>query len=120
MFAPAGLTSRQRTATDGGASPPGEHVNPSDPNLIVGIGGSAGGIAALEILFRGLPPDTGMAFVIVTHQARGHESALPSILGRFTAMPVAAAADGDKIAPDHVYVCPPDHQLTIQAGRLRL
>src|SRR5450432_3275719 len=95
-------------------------LDPSDRNLIVGIGASAGGIAALEALFRGLPVDTGMGFVVITHQARGHESALPAILGRYTAMPVAAAVDGAKVEPNHVYICPPDYLLTLQRGRLHL
>jgi chemotaxis response regulator CheB len=34
---------------------------------IAGIGASAGGVEALEVLFQDLPPDSGMAFVLVTH-----------------------------------------------------
>lgn len=87
---------------------------------IVGIGASAGGLQALEGLLPGLPLDTGMAFVVVTHMAPGRESPLPSILSRFTAMPVESATDKAVVEPDHVYVCPPDAVLTVQEGRLRL
>jgi two-component system, chemotaxis family, CheB/CheR fusion protein len=47
---------------------------------IVGIGASAGGLAALEAFFSGMPPDRdpGMAFVLVQHLAPDHESVLPS------------------------------------------
>ena len=41
---------------------------------VVGIGASAGGLEALEELFREMPLDTGMAFVVVTHQHPGHAS----------------------------------------------
>src|SRR5438105_11420868 len=87
---------------------------------IVGIGASAGGLKAFEGFLPGVPPDTGMAFVIVTHLARGHESSLPAILARYTPMPVAAAVDGMAVEPNHVYVCPPDRVLNLAGGRLRL
>src|SRR5215211_4370250 len=67
-----------------------------------------------------MPPDTGMAFVLVSHMARGHESALPEILSRHTSMAMRIAADGAVVEPDHVYVCPPDHLLTIEGGKLYL
>ncbi len=90
------------------------------PVAIVGIGASAGGLEALEALFRNLPPDTGLGFVIVTHLARGHVSALPEIIARFTPMHVQSAEDGVLAAADQVYVCPADHILTIASGRLEL
>ena len=52
------------------------------PFPIVGIGASAGGVEALEVLFQDLPPDSGMAFVLVTHLPVGYETSLPDILGR--------------------------------------
>lgn len=87
---------------------------------IVGIGASAGGVKALEGFFRGLPADTGMAFVIVMHMAPDRESALPEILERFSAIPVASAENGVAVTPGHVYVCPPGHFATVTDNRLRL
>jgi two-component system, chemotaxis family, CheB/CheR fusion protein len=43
---------------------------------IVGIGASAGGLEALEGLFRAMSAETGLSFVVITHLARGHVSAL--------------------------------------------
>ena len=54
---------------------------------IVGIGASAGGVEALEALFRAMPPDPGMAFVVVTHLAPKRESMLPEILARDARIP---------------------------------
>lgn len=88
--------------------------------LVVGIGVSAGGIEALEAMFRGWQGPTGLAFVVVSHLAPGRESNLPAILGRFTAMPVAPARDGERPRADHVHVAPPDAVLTVRGGRLRL
>jgi two-component system CheB/CheR fusion protein len=93
----------------------------SDEGLfVVGIGSSAGGIEALEGLFRGVQGRTGLAFVIVSHLAPGRESVLPSIVARFTDMKVETARDGQPIAAEQVYVAPPDGILTISEGKLRL
>ena len=88
--------------------------------FVVGIGASAGGVEALEALFRPMPSDTGLAFVVVSHLAPHKISMLDDIVGRFTAMPVAQAQDGAKVEADHVYIIPPDHSLTLERGRLRV
>src|SRR5439155_24070652 len=64
---------------------------------VVGLGGSAGGINALRTFFTSMPPDSGMAFVVVMHLAPDHESTLPEVLARSTSMPVLSARDGDKV-----------------------
>jgi two-component system, chemotaxis family, CheB/CheR fusion protein len=88
--------------------------------FIVGIGVSAGGIEALEELFRPMPSDTGMAFVVVAHLAPNKASFLDEIVGRFTAMPVARPSDGVEVEANHVYVIAPDTTLTLDGGRLRV
>ena len=57
------------------------------PFSIVGVGASAGGLEAFTQLLKALPPDTGMAFVLVQHLAPTHVSALAEILSRATQMP---------------------------------
>src|SRR5579871_2780011 len=90
------------------------------PLAVVGIGASAGGLAALEHFFDGMPDAMGFAFVLVTHMAAGTHSSLPELLARFTPMPVAEAEEGQVLEPNHVYVCPPDHMLTLEDGMIRL
>ena len=90
------------------------------PQLIAGIGASAGGLEALRSLLRPLAADTGIAFLVMTHMPRGQDSAMSEILSRYTTMPVRVAADGELVEADHLYVCPPDHLLTVSAGRMRL
>jgi len=87
---------------------------------IVGIGASAGGLEALQQLFRAMPEDTGIGFVVVTHQHPGHESLLPELLGRETGMPVVQIADGVNVEPNHVYVLGPGATVHIEAGTLHL
>lgn len=87
---------------------------------IVGIGASAGGLEAFTGLFRALPPDLGMAYVLVPHLDPLHESAITQIVGRTTSMPVIEIDDGIKVEPDHVYVIPPNSDLTISQARLHI
>lgn len=86
---------------------------------IVGIGASAGGLEALDELFDHLPSDTGMAFVVVTHQHPGRTSLLPELLARRTEMTVVPVTDGSQVLPNHVYVGTPGGHLAIHDGTLR-
>ncbi len=79
---------------------------------MVGLGGSAGGIAALQRFFAAAPADSGMVFVVVMHLAADHESALPQILQRATAMPVQQVDETVRTQADHVYVIPPGKTLS--------
>ncbi|HEU5182474.1 MAG TPA: chemotaxis protein CheB [Candidatus Polarisedimenticolia bacterium] len=87
---------------------------------VVGVGASAGGLEAFTQLLRALPDDTGMAFVLVQHLAPSHESALAGILSRAASMPVCEVADEPEIEPNHVYVIPPNRNMTIAGGHLKL
>ena len=87
---------------------------------IVGIGASAGGLEAYEEFFRHLPSESGLAFVLVLHLDPGHASLLAEILQRSTAMPVLEATDRAVGCVDHVYVIPPNQDMTISNGQLCL
>ncbi|HET6718074.1 MAG TPA: chemotaxis protein CheB, partial [Rhodocyclaceae bacterium] len=87
---------------------------------IVGMGASAGGLEAFEHFFRSVPAASGLAFVLVPHLDPSHASILTEILQRTTAMPVVEAQDQMVVAPDHVYVIPPNRDLSIFHGVLQL
>ena len=87
---------------------------------VVGVGASAGGVEALEYLFKAMPAEPGMAFVIITHLAPKRESMLPEILARDTRMPVLVAEHDQLVRADHIYVVPADSVLQIENGRLRV
>ena len=87
---------------------------------VVGVGASAGGLEALSQLLKVLPPDTGMAFVLVQHLAPSHPSALAEILQRVTVMPVREVQDEPAVLPNNVYVIPPGRSMIIAAGKLQL
>jgi two-component system CheB/CheR fusion protein len=87
---------------------------------VVGIGASAGGLDAFIDLVSNIPPETGLAFVLVQHLDPRHDSMLAGILAGATTIPVQEVVDGMRIERDHVYVIPPDTQMTVQDDVLRL
>ncbi|WP_273428395.1 chemotaxis protein CheB [Marinobacter sp.] len=87
---------------------------------IVGIGASAGGLAALEEFLRHTPTDTGLAFIVVQHLDPTQKALLPELLQRVTAMPVQEALHGKEILPNCVYVIPSNAELTVEKDRLKL
>ena len=84
------------------------------PELIVGIGGSAGALNAYKDLLDALPPKTGMAFVIISHMSPTAHNELAEILSRHTKMAVMVASEAMPILANHVYIIPPDADLLIE------
>jgi two-component system, chemotaxis family, CheB/CheR fusion protein len=89
---------------------------------IVGIGASAGGLAAFEAFFSGMPADVdpGMAFVLVQHLAPDHKSILTDLIRRYTRMQVFEVEDGMKVAPNCAYIIPPGCDMAFLNGTLQL
>lgn len=87
---------------------------------VVGIGASAGGLDAFKKLLKAIPEHSGMAFVLVQHLAPTHESLLPEILQKVTAIPVLEIADSVKVQPDHIYILPSNKMLVANDGVLQL
>lgn len=87
---------------------------------IVGIGASAGGLEALEQFLANVPAGSGMGYVIVQHLDPTHKGMMPELLQRATTMPVAQAKNRLKVRPDHVYVIPPNRDMSMLRGVLYL
>lgn len=96
-------------------------TSPASPGmLVVGVGGSAGGLEAFNQLLENLPSDAGLAIVFVLHLLPTRKSMLSELLARKTTMPVVQAADGMPLEPNHVYAIPPDVYIEVAGGKLRL
>lgn len=87
---------------------------------IVALGGSAGSFSAIELFFRSMPADSGMAFVIVLHLAPHLESRLSDVVQHYTPMKVAEATDGMVVEPNHVYIIAPNCDMGIHNRKLLL
>ena len=102
------------------------HLNPKPCGKvsfpIVGIGASAGGLAAFEAFFSAMPtdPESGIAFVLVQHLSPDHKSLLVDLVKRYTRMEVYEVADGMEVQPNCAYIIPPNRDMTFMNGSLQL
>ncbi|HVS37544.1 MAG TPA: chemotaxis protein CheB [Gemmataceae bacterium] len=93
---------------------------PAVPLLVVGVGGSAGGLEAFREVLESLPAEGNMAFLFVQHLPPDHRSLLPELLARVTPMTVVQAEQGMQIEADHLYLIPPDADMAVQGGEIVL
>jgi len=99
----------------------GTHVaKQAPPRFVVGLGASAGGLEALERVFRTMPADTGMAFVIIQHLSPNFDSMMDELLRRQTKMQVHMVEDRVEVAANSVYLIPSGKEMIVSNGRLLL
>jgi two-component system CheB/CheR fusion protein len=89
---------------------------------IVGIGASAGGLAAFEAFLSAVPAgaEGGLAFVLVQHLAPDHKSILVELVKRYTRMRVYEVEDGMRVRPGCAYIIPPNRDMALLDGALQL
>lgn len=87
---------------------------------IVAIGASAGGLEAMTELLKYLEPDTGMAFIYVQHLSPDHKSMLTMLLAKTTSLKVQEVKNKMLIAPNNLYVIPPDKEMTVGKGHISI
>ena len=114
-----GKKSRAKKETPIEKNPSAGNKKKNKDFLVVGIGASAGGVKALQDFFATMPPNSGMAFVVILHLSPKHESNLAGILQSKTTMPVVQVRETHRVEPDHVYVIPPNQNLEMVDGVVR-
>jgi two-component system chemotaxis response regulator CheB len=87
---------------------------------IVVVGGSAGAVESVSDIVGGLPQDFPAAVFVVVHFPGSVTSTLPRILNRAGLLPAAHADNEAPIKAGRIYVAPPDCQLFLESGRIRL
>jgi two-component system CheB/CheR fusion protein len=98
----------------------GEDSSDTCHGTVVGIGASAGALAALRNLFATVPEHNGLAWVVVVHLSPEHESHLAALLQPHVAMAVQQVTESIRLEPDRVYVIPPNANLEAIDTHLRL
>ncbi|MFN8440166.1 MAG: CheR family methyltransferase [Caldilineaceae bacterium] len=93
---------------------------PAQRLSVIGIGASAGGLAALRAFFSALPEHNGLAFVVIVHLSPEHESILASLLQPYTTMPVMQVTEPVEMQAEHVYVIPPAKKMVVSGNSLEL
>ena len=96
------------------------HAQGRPKPLVVGIGASAGGLAALTTFFRQVPEGAEIAFVVVVHLSPDHESLLADLLQPHVRQPVLQVTQTVPLEGGHVYVIPPNANLNAVDTHLRL
>ncbi len=91
-----------------------------DDFRVICLGGSAGGLEPYLDILRGVPADSGMAFVIAQHRGPAHPDILPQLLASATKMPVIEVSEGMRLQPNRVYVMPPRIDMTVTDGQFSL
>jgi two-component system CheB/CheR fusion protein len=87
---------------------------------LVAIGASAGGQEAVTQLLRYLPANIGMTFIYVQHLSPDYESLLAKLLSKSTSLKVQEATDGIKMKPNNLYVIPPNKEMQVTDGHIKL
>lgn len=120
------ITPIKKTETTKAVESDIKKANPFTPTRfsfpIIGIGASAGGLAAFEAFFSAMPvaQDMNMAFLVVQHLAPDHKSILTDLLQRYTRMSVFEVEDGVIVRPNCVYIIPPNREMAFINGSLQL
>ncbi|MDM5182043.1 chemotaxis protein CheB [Massilia sp. DJPM01] len=113
-------TTPRKQASQSGTAPAHAFDTRQSGAAIVGIGASAGGLEALELFLSGVPAASGMAFIVVQHLDPEHKAMMVELLQRGTTLPVVEISDRLRVEPNHMYVIPPNRDLSILHGVLHL
>lgn len=117
---------RRRSATRTAEAQSSEGPNPDAhgaaraPLFYVGIGASAGGLEALRPFVAALPTRANMTYLIAQHMSPAHRSLMVELLGRETGLKVEEASNNRAPRADTIYVAPPNTDLTVSKGKLRI
>jgi two-component system CheB/CheR fusion protein len=90
----------------------------STPTRIVGIGASAGGLEAIELLVKNLPSQSDLAYVIVQHLSPDYKSLMAELLAKYTTMPIRRIEDGMTIEKNTIYLITPRMNIKVFHGHL--
>lgn len=86
----------------------------------VGIGASAGGLEALRPFVASLPRQANMTYIVAQHMSPDHRSLMVELLQRETELKVEAARNNILPKANRVYVAPPNTDITVAGGKLRI
>jgi len=88
--------------------------------IYVGIGASAGGLEPLQKLVALLPQNGDYVYILAQHLTPDKKSFLSTILTRHTTLPVLEITHDTKFLPNHLYIIPPQCNLSFKNHHLVL
>lgn len=90
-----------------------------EPQYIIAIGASAGGLEEINSFFDHTPLD-GVAYVIIQHLSIDFKSRMAELLARHSKLEIVETENEIEVQTNHVYLIPNDKYMTIKGGRLLL
>ena len=91
----------------------------SEPNYIIAIGASAGGLDEIITFFDHTPLDQ-VSYIVVQHLSQEYRSRMAEILDKHSKLKLNVAENGMRVECNQVYLIPSDKLMTIRDGRLFL
>ncbi|MEO7265238.1 MAG: chemotaxis protein CheB [Ferruginibacter sp.] len=96
------------------------HGSTKQPDFVVAIGASAGGLEAITEVFDNMPDVPDFSFIIIQHLSSDYKSLMVELLGKHTSMKLYEAANEMKIERNCIYLIPNKYMMTVSRGRLKL
>lgn len=87
---------------------------------MVCIGASAGGLNALELLFKNIIPKKNVVFVVVQHLSPDYKSVMSELLNGYTHIKNKVVQDAEIPLPEHIYLIPPNKDMIFEDGAFKL
>jgi two-component system chemotaxis response regulator CheB len=87
---------------------------------ILVLGASAGGVEAIPVALKHLPPDIPATIFVVLHVSADSRSYLPEIIERHTDLTAIHPRDRQSFRNGCVYVAPPDRHLMLEKDCVRV
>jgi len=88
--------------------------------VVVGIGSSAGGLEALQIMLSSLPEIENSSYIIAQHLSPTHKSMMVDLLSRTTDIPVIEVKNGLRIKPKTIYMTPENTDIYVKGNKVYL
>jgi two-component system, chemotaxis family, CheB/CheR fusion protein len=102
------------------AAPASAKPSADEQLIYVGVGASAGGLEALRPFVASLPSRANMTYIVAQHMSPDHRSLMVELLARETSLKVEEAANNQMPKANTIYVVPPNSDVTVAGGRLRI
>ncbi|MDF0601873.1 chemotaxis protein CheB [Psychromarinibacter sp. C21-152] len=97
-----------------------EETRAAETSVMVGVAASAGGLEAISLLVRHLPPALNCVYVLAQHMSPSHKSMMASLLAQETELDVAEIVGPTVPRPETIYVPPPGSDVVFAGGELVL
>lgn len=99
---------------------PTDSPAPVDSLHIIAVGASAGGLEALQQFLFHFKHIANTSIIVAQHLSPIHKSMLVHLLSKETSLTVSEAKAGQILVPHHVYITPPDKEISIVGDRIQL